>query len=100
MGGIAVLGERIRYLRELRQLKQEQLAERVGVTKQTVSNWENGNMMPSVDAFLRVTEFFHTTPNYLLGYDDRTCIDTTGLYENEVAHLMMLIDDLKARHEK
>ena len=95
-----MLGERIRYLRELRQLKQEQLAERVGVTKQTVSNWENGNMMPSVDAFLRITEFFHTTPNYLLGYDEKAYIDTTGLSENEIAHLMFLIDDLKAHHRK
>lgn len=93
-----MLGERIRYLRELRQLKQEQLAERVGVTKQTVSNWENGNMMPSVDAFLRITEFFHTTPNYLLGYDDRIYIDTTDLYENEISHLMLIVDDLKAHH--
>ena len=95
-----MLGERIKYLRELRQLKQEQLAERVGVTKQTVSNWENGNMMPSVDTFLRIADFFHTTPDFLLGYDDRYCMDMTGLTEEECAHIAQIVGDLKALHQK
>lgn len=95
-----MLGERIRRLREERGLSQKQLAERIGVKKQSVSNWENGNAMPSMDKFLQLVEFFRTTPNYMLGYEIKAGIDVTGLSENEIGHLMLLIDDLKAHHEK
>ena len=56
--------------------------------------------MPSMDKFLALIEFFHTTPNFMLGYEVEAGIDVTGLTENEIEHIAMLIDDLKARHEK
>lgn len=95
-----MLGKRIKLLREQRGLLQEQLANRVGVKKQSVSNWENGNAMPSMNMFLRLVEFFNTTPNYLLGYDLQAGVDVAGLSEKEVEHIVLLIDDLKAHHQK
>ena len=53
-----------------------------------------------MDKFLQLVEFFRTTPNYMLGYEIKAGIDVTGLSENEIGHLMLLIDDLKAHHEK
>lgn len=93
-----MLGERIRKLRDERGLSQKQLADRLGVKKQTVSNWENGNAMPSMDMFVRVVELLHTTPNYLLGYEAKVGLDVTGLFEHEIDHIRMHIDDLKAHH--
>lgn len=94
-----MLGERIRRLREERGLSQKQLAERIGVQKQSVSNWENENAMPSMDKFLQLVEFFRTTPNYMLGYEVKAGIDVTGLSEKEIAHIMLIVGDLKVRHE-
>lgn len=72
----------------------------MGVKKQSVSNWENENAMPSMDKFLQLVEFFRTTPNYMLGYEIKAGIDVTGLSENEIGHFMLLVSDLKAHHEK
>ena len=44
-----MLGDQIKYLRHLHKISQVKLAEEIGVTKQTVSNWENNNIMPSVE---------------------------------------------------
>ena len=94
-----MLEERIRVLREKRGLSQEELGDAVGVTKQTVSNWENGNITPAMDKFIRLLEFFHTTPNYLLGYDAHYLIDVDGLTQGEIAHIQAIIGDLKAAHK-
>ena len=84
-------------------LTMEQLAKKLGVSKQTVSNWENGNIMPSVDAVEKMADFFSVSVDYLLGRGD--CgnkgvmyLDVTGLTEVEIAHIRLLIDDL--RHNK
>lgn len=93
-----MFGERLKALRLTNGLSQEELGKRFGVTKQTISNWENENITPALDMFIHIVEFFHTTPNYMLGYEMKVGIDVTGLSDTEVGHLMLLIDDLKARH--
>jgi len=95
-----VFSERIRELRTMRKLSQEELGVRLGVSKQAVSNWENGNVTPSMDMIQCLINFFHITPNYLFGYEDRTLIDVTGLTEEETGHIMMIVDDLKAAKKK
>ena len=60
---------RIKNLRQSRELNQVQLAEKLGVKKQSISNWENDNIMPSVDMLIRIADFFHVSTDYLLGRD-------------------------------
>ena len=40
--GLMSLGTNIQYLRKINKLTQEQFAEKMNITRQTVSNWENG----------------------------------------------------------
>ena len=54
-----MLGQNIRKLRQERGLCQEELGRRVGASKQSVSNWENGNIMPSIDLLLRLADYFN-----------------------------------------
>lgn len=98
--GSFVFSERIKELRIMRKLSQEELGIRLGVSKQAVSNWENGNVTPSMDMIQCLINFFHIVPNYLFGYDDRPMIDVTGLTEEEIGHIMMFVDDLKAAKKK
>ena len=49
-----MLGDRILELRSMRSWSQVTLAKRLGVTKQAVSNWENGNIQPSIEMLLRL----------------------------------------------
>ena len=94
-----MFGERLKKLRQLKNLSQEELGKRLGVSKQTVSNWEIENVTPSLDLFENIARFFDTTPNYLLGYEVYTGLDVTGLSDDEISHVMMIIDDLKAHHK-
>ena len=64
------LNENIRQLRLARNLSQVDLAKALGVTKQSISNWENNNIQPSIDMLIRLAQFFSVSTDYLLGLDD------------------------------
>ena len=90
-----MLGQTIRKLRQDRGMKQEELGVAVGVSKQSVSNWENENIMPSIDLLIRLADCFGVTTDHLLGRAERTTVDVTGLKEREITHIQMLIEDLR-----
>ncbi len=61
------IGRRIRSLRVLHGLKQEDLAEKLGVSISTVSGWEKDVYEPSLKYMWMLCDLFHITPNNLLG---------------------------------
>lgn len=50
-----VIGSRLRELRQNRQLSVVQLAERVGVRRQTVYSWESGHSWPGLDDWQKIS---------------------------------------------
>ncbi len=54
-------------LRQEKGLSQEAVAERVFVTRQAVSRWENGETLPSVETLRRLSALFDVSINTLLG---------------------------------
>lgn len=55
------LGEKITQLRTARQMSQGDLAERLEVSRQSVSKWETGSSIPDLDKLLRLSELFDVT---------------------------------------
>lgn len=92
-----MLGKRIRGLRLAFGWSQVELSGKLNVSKQAVSNWENGNIQPSIDMLVLLSETLHVTTDYLLGLDDSPRLDVSGLSATEVAHVAFLIDDLRKR---
>ena len=90
-----MLGQRIHELRLAFGWSQVELAKRLNITKQTVSNWENDNIQPSIEMAIRIARIFNVTTDYLLGFDDSVRLDVSGLPESVVAHIAMLIDDYR-----
>lgn len=90
-----MLGENIRRLRQERGLNQEELGRRVGASKQSVSNWENGNIAPSIDLLIRLADFFGVSTDYLLGRQGQRTLDVEGLTDIQATHIQLLIDDLR-----
>ena len=64
------LSEKIQTLRKQAGLSQEQLAERLNVTRQAVSRWETGEGKPDIDNLLPLARLLHTTVDYLLEEKD------------------------------
>lgn len=86
--------EIIKDLRLNRGLNQVELAKELFVTKQCVSNWENGNIIPSVEMLIKIAKYFSVSTDYLLGLDDRRYIETTGLNEKQITHIQQIIEDI------
>ena len=90
-----MLGQRIHEMRLALGWSQVTLAARLNISKQTVSNWENDNIQPSIDLLVRLARVFGVTTDYLLGLEDAPRLDVSGLSDSAVAHLSQLIADLK-----
>ena len=91
------LNENIKMLRIQKGLNQVELAKALSVTKQCVSNWENDNVLPSVEMLIKIADYFGETTDYLLGRTAKQELNVDGLSEEEVAHVSWLINDLKKK---
>lgn len=89
-----MLGEQIKSLRNAKSINQVELAKQLGVTKQSVSNWENENIMPSIDMLIKIAGYFGVTTDYLLGLSEKHTLNTEGLSDTQVAHIQTLINDI------
>ncbi len=59
-------GEKLQYLRKLNNLKQEQLAEKLGVQRNTVSYYESNKTEPNFSALLKISQLFDVNINDLI----------------------------------
>ena len=94
------LNENIKVLRLQKGLNQVEFAKRMSVTKQCVSNWENDNVLPSIEMLERLADFFGVTTDFLLGRSTDFSIRTDGLTEAQVAHIRLFIEDLRQANQK
>ena len=62
-------GENLQFLRKRRGMTQEELAEQMGVSRQSVSKWESNSAYPEMDAILRLCDLFHCDMDTLLRGD-------------------------------
>lgn len=91
-----MLEENIKMLRKSFSLSQVELAHILGVSKQCVSNWENGYIQPSLDMFIKIAQYFNVSTDYLLGLSKSNPIPTDGLSEKEIAHIKLIVQDMLA----
>ena len=64
------IGEKIRALRLQRKMTQDQLADRLGVSYQSISRWENGITYPDIEFLPAIANHFSVSLDYLMGQDD------------------------------
>ena len=54
--------------RELRELTQEDIADAIGISRQSVSKWENGNSEPDIETIKQLALIFDCSTDQLLGF--------------------------------
>lgn len=89
-----MFGDTLKKLRISHNLNQVQLASGLNVSKQTVSSWENNNILPSIEMLVKISRYFSVSTDFLLELDDRTYVETTGLSDIQLAHIQQLIQDI------
>lgn len=67
-------GSLLKELRKERELTQEQLAEKLGVTNRTVSRWETGTNVPDLDILIELSEFYQIDVKELLNGERKTVV--------------------------
>ena len=84
-----MIGEQVKTLRIARKMSQVDLASALNVSQQSVSNWENNNILPSVDMIRQLARYFSCSADYLLELDHSTksYIDTSNLTISQTAHI-------------
>mgnify|MGYP002545968568 FL=1 len=90
-----MISEKIRKLRKDFNISQVTLAKELGVTKQCISNWENDNILPSIEMLIKIAKYFNVSTDYLLDISPDNYVDVTGLNSIQIAHLKLIINDLK-----
>ena len=89
-----MLNERIRELRLAAGFSQVELAEKLGVSKQSVSNWENDNIQPSIEMLVKISRIFNVSTDFILGEDNHTYIEVTILTKTQIHHVQQIINDI------
>lgn len=62
--------ERIRNMREDRDIKQKQMAEYLQIHQTTYSDYELGNLNIPIDVLIKLAKFYNTSIDYLVGLTD------------------------------
>mgnify|MGYP002707879139 CR=1 FL=1 len=63
------VGKQIKKFRQDLKLSQEELASKIFVTRQTISNWENGKNYPDVNSLVLLSQLFNTSLDILVKGD-------------------------------
>ena len=83
---------RIKDLREDRDLRQIDVAQAVGIDQRSLSNYETGKTNPDSETIVRLADFFGVSCDYLLGVSEMSFSDHRAVVKE--------LDDIKRRLEE
>lgn len=100
-GAIMILfGEKLKELRQIKNLTQLELSNRLHVTKSMISAYENGIRYPSYDVLIKIANLFGVTTDYLLGLDNRKYIDLTNLTNEQNSIVSSIVSEFNEINKK
>ena len=91
-------GNRLKQLRLAAGLTQQQLADKLRITKSVVSYYELQERNPSPEVLIQLSLIFKTSTDCLLGLDNRKMLDVSGLTDEDLALVRQLIDALERKN--
>lgn len=94
------LNENIKRLRLQYGMNQVEFAQKMGVSKQCVSNWENDNVLPSIEMLVKLADYFGVTTDCLLGRTSDKTISVDGLTDKQCSHISLIIKDFLELNNK
>ena len=88
-------GNKLKLLRLQDNMTQEELAQKLNLTKSVISAYETGLRLPSYDVLIRIAKIFNVSTDYLLGLEHKQEVDLSGLSQEEINALLNLIKAMK-----
>ena len=94
-----IIINRIRTLREDRDLRQIDVSNATGIDQKTLSNYETGKTNPDSFAIIKLAEFFNVTTDYLLGVIEENFYNKDNLISS-LEQIEKTIKNIKKHIEK
>lgn len=90
-------GDIIRALRNERNISQERLGKKIGVTRSMIALYESGERLPSLSALIELSRALGVTTDYLLGVSQEkgTFLDVSGLTPKQIDSLDAIIENYR-----
>jgi Predicted transcriptional regulators len=92
--GIEYFGDKLKSLRKSKKITQADLAERLGISKSSVTAYEQSKVYPSLEVLAKICESLDTSADYLMGISDELPIklSTVGLSDEEMRLLLQFLN--------
>ncbi len=88
-------GVRLKELREAKHLSQTDVAERLDVTRSTVSGYECNTITPSVEQLVKLAVLYNTSLDYMMDMENRYHLYLDDLSESQQRTILDMVDRLK-----
>ena len=88
-------GSTLKRLRLQEGMTQQQLADKLGVTKSVVSYYELQERYPSPEVLFRMSYIFHVTTDYLLGLEHKEMLDLSELDDEDIITIRRMVTSLR-----
>ena len=95
---IVDFGKRLKTLRLSKNLTQEQLSKRIGMTKSVVSAYESSMRYPSYNVLIRLASIFSVSTDFLLGVTQKQAVDISDLSESNKTLVINFIEALREKN--
>lgn len=91
------IGSFLKELRKERNMTQEQLGEKIGVTNKTISRWETGNYMPPVESLILLSDIYGISINELLAGE---YVENDKIKEVADENITKVLEELEKDYQK
>lgn len=88
-------GKRLKSIRAKKNIKQGELADKIGITRQSIGNYESGKQYPTIDILIEMTNCLECSLDYLLGRTDESGSPISKLEDSQLAKLRHYLDMLE-----
>ena len=95
MARLTGIGKQLRHLRRAEDYTQQELAERLHVSKSAISAYEQDRKVPSLETLIQLATYFNVSVDYLLGVEQDTMLDLSGLSQDSRDSVRNLVRALK-----
>lgn len=102
------IGERITQLRKQKNLSQDELAKKTGVSRTIIGNYERNTNTPSIEVIIKLANVFNVSLDFLIGEGELAAFnkdllkrieDIEKLDQDTKQHLFFLIDNVIQNHK-
>lgn len=88
-------GEKLKALRIEKGLTQQQIAEKIGLVKGSISAYEQSAKYPSIDVLIKLCDLFGVSADYLLGLSDSIEYNLSTLTDEQTQTVMRIIAEFE-----